>query len=179
MVVINIAGKNAVEIPSTSWMSQTISGEAYWIVAATGLAVKEMNASVEIYVKDAEGKKVSTTKTTSLREYAESKLQNTENAEFKTVVDMLNYGAAAQNHFKHDTENLANRNLTAEQQNLATQNIALGTVTAEATGVSKTVSFESDIVLKFKPADTTATIAVITYKPHSASENVTKTQRCR
>lgn len=52
-----------------------------------------------------------------------SKLQHT--ALHELCVNMLNYGAAAQTYVNHDTENLANKNLTPEQQALATAPITV------------------------------------------------------
>lgn len=46
-------------------------------------------------------------------------------AELRTLlVDMLNYGAAAQTYFSYNTANLANADLTAEQKAWATQEVA-------------------------------------------------------
>lgn len=52
-----------------------------------------------------------------------SKLQHTALQEL--CVNMLNYGAAAQTYINHDVENLANKNLTPEQQALATAPITV------------------------------------------------------
>ena len=48
-------------------------------------------------------------------QYATSKLKGTDVPLKQLVVAMLNYGAAAQTHFNHNVENLANATLTAEQ----------------------------------------------------------------
>ena len=51
-------------------------------------------------------------------QYATSKLSGTDTALKQLVVAMLNYGAAAQTHFGHNTSALANASLTAEQKAL-------------------------------------------------------------
>jgi len=49
-------------------------------------------------------------------QYATSQLKNSSDVKLKQlVVAMLNYGAAAQNYFGHNTDTLANSSLTAEQ----------------------------------------------------------------
>ena len=49
-------------------------------------------------------------------QYATNQLKNATDTELKQlVVSMLNYGAAAQNYFSHNTETLANASLTGEQ----------------------------------------------------------------
>ncbi len=52
----------------------------------------------------------------SLKQYAEERLAKSENATFKALlVDLLNYGAAAQVYFNYRTDALVNRDLTADQ----------------------------------------------------------------
>jgi hypothetical protein len=75
-------------------------------------------------IYDAEGNRISEYKTTSILEYAMQKLSTSTNSEFKVaLVDMLNYGAAAQVKFKYNAENLVNAGLTDEQKALATTNV--------------------------------------------------------
>ncbi len=58
----------------------------------------------------------------SVRQYAENMLEKTQDQDLRTLlVDMLNYGAEAQQYFGVDPEHPVNADLTAEQQAWATQ----------------------------------------------------------
>ena len=57
----------------------------------------------------------------SVKQYATNKLSKSSDANLKKLlVDMLNYGAAAQTYFNYNTVNLANNKLTIAQRKLAT-----------------------------------------------------------
>ena len=57
----------------------------------------------------------------SVKQYATNKLSKSSDANLKKLlVDMLNYGAAAQTYFNYNTGNLANNKLTIAQRKLAT-----------------------------------------------------------
>ena len=61
----------------------------------------------------------------SIKMYAENMLEKSADAELKTlIVDMLNYGAAAQLYFNYNEPNLANAGLTEEQKAFATKELA-------------------------------------------------------
>ena len=95
----------------------------------------------------------------SVKIYAMNQVtKSTTAANLKTLlVDLLNYGAAAQTYFKYRTNSMANADLTAEQQALGTQ--TLGQLSScEATETtpgatahfsSKSVVLDSEIVLKY------------------------------
>ena len=95
----------------------------------------------------------------SVKIYAMNQLAKSSSAaKLKTLmVDLLNYGAAAQTYFTYRTNSMANADLTAEQQALGTAE--LGTLnsceaTVETPGAtahfsSKSVVLDSEIVVKF------------------------------
>ncbi len=98
------------------------SADGTYFFPADIVASYEMNCDIYITVY-AEGydEPVSDTKNTSVVKYAKYQLTYSNDAALRTlVVDMLNYGAAAQIQFNHDTDNLANNWLTEEQKSYAT-----------------------------------------------------------
>ncbi len=97
----------------------------YYAIEFTGVSAKEMCDTVVVQLFDADGQILSTQKTDSIKDYAERTLRKSgTGAESKTqLVDMLNYGAAAQVEFEYAQDNLANRDLTEAEQALATQTV--------------------------------------------------------
>ena len=125
-------------------------GSGYPRATINTIAAKEMADTVEVVVCDANGTQKSQKFTYSIRQYAMNQLNKTSDEKLKiTIVDMLNYGAAAQTYFKYNTADLANNQLTSEQAALATTtfevtnaNQVLGTNAA-----GTTLSLESNILL--------------------------------
>lgn len=93
----------------------------FYTVTYDGLKPKEMCDTVTITVYDKEGNPVSDSMSESIQSYSMRMLESIECAKQKTMlVDMLNYGAAAQKEFDYAVNNLANAALTAAQKALAT-----------------------------------------------------------
>ncbi|MBQ9968358.1 MAG: Ig-like domain-containing protein [Oscillospiraceae bacterium] len=90
------------------------------------VAAKEMADAIEVVVVDKDGREVSTVYTASVRDYAMKALAaSTAAAKIRTlVVDMLNYGAAAQTYFGYNEKDLATSKLTAAQKALATGDVS-------------------------------------------------------
>lgn len=104
------------------------------VFSFSGVTPQHFNDEMTATMYKADGTQIGAAKTLSVQSYLEncltleyedsgcaSQLQYTAMKEL--AVDLLNYGAAAQTYVNHDTENLANKNLTAEQQALATEAI--------------------------------------------------------
>ena len=106
-------------IPAAEW---GVAGQ-YWAIVYDGLAAKEMGDTFYVTIYNADGVAVSNAKEDSVRAYVARAYASQKAAGKTMMVDMLNYGAAAQVHFNYGTEDLANNKLTAEQ-------IATGTATA-------------------------------------------------
>ena len=94
----------------------------------------------------------------SAKTYAENRLKETTDEQFKVLlVDMLNYGAAAQIYFGYNADSLVNRDLTPEQAALATGSASpksdarveneLDNASAEIAGQS--VVFNNNVELKY------------------------------
>ena len=109
-------------IPATQW------GEAgqYYAIVYNGLAAKEMADTFKVTIYSAAGNPLSYPKTDSVRAYVMRSIDG-QTAKGRTMlVDMLGYGAAAQQYFGYNTADLANNQLTDAQK-------AWGTATAAAT----------------------------------------------
>ena len=120
---------------------RVIDGETYYCFTYTGVAAKEMGDTLTAVLEfTRDGVDYSgTVDTYSLKEYAMERLANSDNEKFKTLlVDLLNYGAAAQNYFEYRTDSLVNADLTDEQRALATQNYDPPTVANTENGNSQT-----------------------------------------
>ena len=101
-------------IPGTTYDEST----GRYIASSQGIHAKYLGDAVYLacYAKLTNGSYVYTKLASySPVQYAESKLKGNDTALKQLVVAMLNYGAAAQVHFGHNVENLANATLTAEQ----------------------------------------------------------------
>ena len=99
------------------------NGTNVFQVTLPGVPAKELCEEITVTVRDSEGNEVITI-VDSFAKYAQRVLKNDSySAETKTmIVDMLNYAAAAQEHFGYKTDKLVNAGLTDEQQALGTQN---------------------------------------------------------
>lgn len=90
--------------------------ETYVRFCYDGIAAKEMTDSVTVTVYSADGKPLSSAYTDSVQGYAMRMIRKgSSSAALKTaLVDMLNYGAAAQTHFGFNTSSLANALIESE-----------------------------------------------------------------
>lgn len=101
------------------------SADQYWAIAYDGLAAKEMGDIIKVTVYNADGVAISKPKTDSARDYMARAFDSQSETGKTMLVDMLNYGAAAQQKFGYDTKNLANSGLTDAQKAYATQEAPL------------------------------------------------------
>lgn len=96
-----------------------------WVYTYTGIAAKEMGSLVTATVHGTKDGKEYAGKSLeySVKQYAYNKLKaDTTDGKFKTMlIDMLNYGAAAQEYWGYNPKNLVNAELTDEQKTHATQ----------------------------------------------------------
>lgn len=159
-----------VEIPYDEW---TKSG-SYLRFCYKGIAAKEMTDPVSVTIYDASGKQISTTVTESIEGYALRSLEKHSDANLHAaLVDMLYYGAAAQNYFGYKTTDLATDGLTDVQKAYATKSVAYTNITT-ATNTTYTLAganviAESNLYFTFYfdgITDVTNMSAVITYTDH-------------
>ena len=105
------------EIAIGDWGSANVS---YYKVSVA-VSAKQMTDVVSIEIVDEDGNVYNNPYSMSVREYGHRILAADQSEATKiVVVDMLNYGAAAQTNFGYATEDLANSQLTEEQAALAT-----------------------------------------------------------
>ena len=113
-------------VPQSEWVP--VGNSNVSTANFTGMAAKQMNDVVTAVVYNADDQKISYEKRDSIVSYSMRMLNKgkADTDELRAVyVDMLNYGAAAQEYFKYDTGNLANRHLTPEQQGYATGKVEI------------------------------------------------------
>jgi len=110
-----------VTIPASEWDNRG----AYFMITYNGVAAKEMADNLYVTVYNAEGQAVSNTRTDSVCAYARRTLDNNSSSEAlkAVIVDMLNYGAAAQVYFDYGEEKLATYVLTEDEKALASAEI--------------------------------------------------------
>ncbi len=171
-VVVDLSGKTPV-----------LKDDKYVVeVTVSGLAAKEMADTFTIVVSKTGVKNVS--QVDSIRTYAMDTLADTTDDKVKTLmVDMLNYGAQAQTYFGYNADDLANKDLTVEQQAFATASVTCESngalLEGEASGYRGTVlSLKENTIMKMLFRNTCVSegmVATITYTPHyENAELVTK-----
>lgn len=147
----------------------------YYEFTYDGLAAKEMCDVVSVTIFDSTDTAISETKTTSIRSYAMQVLGKTDTesvAAYTALVDMLNYGAAAQKYFGYATGDLANSELTPEQMALATQSVTCDKVHEKTDNYYGTnLDLESKIRLNFYFTGVTDDMtATVSYTDHTGNE---------
>jgi len=155
---------NVTVIPFDQW---TVNG-SYYQIAYNGLVARQMADEVRIQVFTNEDEAFSTEWVDGIRTYA-MRVFDANNDKNKTLmVDMLNYGAAAQLMFNYNTDDLANALLTDAQKAYATQ---------EANYVDKRVkgqnyygtnlNLENDITMSMYFSNLNADMyAIVTFTDH-------------
>ena len=135
-----------------------------------GLPARAMGDLLYVTIVDGDGKPVSNEWVDSIETYA-LRIFNNQSTKTKTVlVDMLNYGAAAQQEFGYNTSDLANAELTAEQQAYATQSVSCTDHRVKGDNyIGSSISLKNEILLTFyfNTNITADMYAVVTYTDHN------------
>jgi len=161
-------------IPMEQWGTAMIGGKPYYTLKFDGIAAKEMSDMVYVTIYNAERKPVSTCWEDSVRSYAMRTLANPNSSQetMTMVVDLLNYGAAAQKAFGYNTSDLANNKLTAQQAAMATQSAEASDSRVSGENYLGTqLRLESQIMLRmaFNNVDQNM-YAIISFTNHSGRE---------
>lgn len=115
--------RHETEIPMSEWKEHTKNRMQIYF---NKLAAKEMADDLEVVLYNSDKEQVSVALETSVAKHSLSEIEQYLDLggydKFVTLyVDMLNYGAAAQNNLGYNTGNLANSELTSQMQTYATQ----------------------------------------------------------
>jgi hypothetical protein len=106
-------------VPYAQWEKR----DPHMVVTLNGLAARQMADTIEVIIYHGNGLQAAVLWSDSVRGYTMRILEK-QAPETKTMlVDMLNYGAAAQTFFGYNTDDLANNQLSAAQQAYATQDV--------------------------------------------------------
>ena len=154
-----------VEIPYAQWGTRD-PGLKY--VKFAGITAKEMMDEITVQIFDTLGQPVGQLHRDSVQGYAMRALAEGREALDPVLVDMLNYGAAAQTYFKYDAGNLANAALTPAQQALATTEFVVKNEgIAGAHFYGSTLVLQNSITMNLYFRDLTSDMhAVATYTDH-------------
>ena len=93
------------------------SANKAYVVRLEGIYAVQMSDKIDVTIFNADGTQASEVWNDSVKDYATRVIKNTSDEYSRTLaVDMLNYGAAAQDYFGYNTENLANADIDEYQQ---------------------------------------------------------------
>ncbi len=168
------------EIPVSDWISNDPVYSDYYGIDFKGIAAKEMADLITVQIFNAAGEAVTKKWEDGARAYAMRTLANSETTDAlkKVIVDMLNYGAAAQEFFEYNEDDLANSLLTEEQQNFATKDVSMvNTRVLNDRFAGTSLKLEHNILLELYftgISDPTDMYAVFSFTDHYGNE---KTER--
>ena len=167
-----------VEVPFAEWEEANNNRKK---VPFTGIAAKEMSDNINVVIKDAAtGAVVSNSYNDSIRNYALRGLSSGK-IDAKTgtmLVEMLNYGAAAQGMFTYNEDDLANRYIDAYQEAYALTEISMTNNQVKGTGyksASLTLADKISMTMVFyKTSVTDDMTAVVTFTDHYGVEKTVR-----
>jgi hypothetical protein len=106
-------------VPYAQWEVRT----DYLVVTQKGLAARQMADKIEVVIYNGDGTQASFMWTDSIRGYVMRVLDKQKPEAQTMLVDMLNYGAAAQNFFEYNMDDLANNQLSDAQKAYGTESV--------------------------------------------------------
>ena len=141
------------------------------------IAAKEMADEISVVIYNDEGKAVSQPWNDSVRDYTMRMLETEEAKEEPNMnqlalyVEMLNYGAAAQRHFKYNVSDLANNQMTNTQRAYGLDEVEMHDGRDIGIGyVGTSLTLESNILMNFYfntiPAEHDDIYASVNYRDH-------------
>ena len=121
--VATMAG-NAQTIPATEWETANIGGTNHYIFGFSNIAAKQMADEITIVIYNADGEAISNEYVDSIQSYVMRNVDKKDAESKALMVDMLNYGAAAQVYYGYNAEDLANAQLSDTQKAYGTAELA-------------------------------------------------------
>ncbi len=112
-------------VQSSEW---TDYNSSIYAVTYDNIAAKEMIDTIKVQIFNADGTAISKIWLDSIRSYAMRMVDGGEDVRKTFMVDMLNYGAAAQVHFGYATDDLANSLLTDVQAAYGTKTVSMSNI---------------------------------------------------
>ena len=161
-------------IPYDQWEDRG----TYIVVTLKGLAARQMADLIEVVIYHGDGVQAGVLWTDSIRGYAMRILEKQDQETKTLLVDMLNYGAAAQTFFGYNTDDLANNQLSETQQAYATQSISCVDQRVKGDNYyGSTLTLKDRILLSvyFKNI-TTDMYAVVTFTDHKGNDHETRVE---
>ena len=175
VITKEVAGQNnlVITIEDEAW--EKVNGK--YRVTLDKIAAKEMADLITVAIYNDRNEFVSEIWEDSVRKYAMRMLKSEEaketpNAELMALyVEILNYGAAAQEHFDYNANDLANNQLTDAQKAYGLANVEMKDSQVKGDGYYGTsLTLESNILMNFYfdniPADHDDMYAIATYTDH-------------
>ena len=156
-------------ISSKDWINYS---DSMYTVKFSGIAAKEMNDKIYVQIFESDGTAASEIWVDSIVDYSQRILEKQNDCVKTMLVDMLNYGSAAQRFFKYDTENLANSWLTEEQKGYATKEVTVTNKRVEGENyVASNLDLGSNMKLSmFFENVTTDMYAIVSFTDHYGKE---------
>ena len=144
-------------------------GEMYRITF-TGLASKQMGDELTVTIYNDAGEQIGETITDSMRGYA---MRMFDKGLDTMLVDMLNYGAAAQEQFNYRIDDPANNQLTEAQQALATPEVTIADLReSDGSYVGTSLTLENRIELNYYFTDVTEDmLATLSWTDHYGKDH--------
>ena len=180
--VVATMGGNTQTIPATEWETANIGGTNHYVFGFNNIAAKQMADEISIVIYNADGKAVSNEYVDSIQSYVMRNVDKKDAEAKALMVDMLNYGAAAQTYYGYNTSDLANAQLTDAQKAYGTATkpeITDGRVKG-ANYLGTRLELGSSIGMQMNFKGTTANMyAVVEFTNHSGtkvSERVAPTE---
>ena len=167
----------SVTVPRSDW--KVYNADLYYFTFS-GVNAKEMTDRFTVIVYNAAGKQVSVTYERTIEDYCYGLITKEEGSSapdperLALYTDILNYGAAAQDFFSYNLENLANGRLTQAQQAYATAQVEGENICDPGAGyMGSTLSLKNEILMNFVYRNATidqAAYAVYTFRHHDGGQ---------
>ena len=160
-------------IPADKWTTASIGGAAHYVFGYSNIAAKQMADEITIVIYNADGEAVSNEYVDSIQSYVMRNVDKKDAESKALMVDMLNYGAAAQVYYGYNAEDLANAQLSDAQKAYGTAElteITDGRVKG-ANYLGTRLELGSSIGMQMNFAGTTADMyAIVEFTNHGGTE---------